>query len=327
VKVLVWCATAEDCRVFEQYNKGRIEFEYTPDTLTEENVSSCKGYEGIVIQTRCIITEKVAALLAEAGVKFIACRSAGFDHVNLAAIKKYGIKACNVPLYSPNAIAEYAVMASMMALRKVKKQLHMTEKGDYTLKGLRGQELRDQTIGIIGTGRIGMESLKIFSSFTKDILLYDPYPREDAKAMGIYVSLDEIYEKSTLLVFHCPFTKENFHMVNGDSIRKMRTGVVLVNPARGGLFDHQAVLEGLKEGKIGALAMDVYEDEKNYLRKDLKGESTGDAVFDQLISREDVIYTAHTAFYTDRAIFNMIETTVENLWEYGQTGSCAHELP
>jgi len=202
----------------------------------------------------------------------------------------------------------------------------MTEKGDYTLKGLRGQELRDQTIGIIGTGRIGMESLKIFSSFTKDILLYDPYPREDAKAMGTYVSLDEIYEKSTLLVFHCPFTKENFHMVNGDSIRKMRTGVVLVNPARGGLFDHQAVLEGLKEGKIGALAMDVYEDEKNYLRKDLKGESTGDAVFDQLISREDVIYTAHTAFYTDRAIFNMIETTVENLWEYGQTGSCAHEL-
>lgn len=100
MKVLVWCATAEDCRVFEQYNKGRIEFEYTPDTLTEENVSSCKGYEGIVIQTRCIITEKVAALLAEAGVKFIACRSAGFDHVNLAAIKKYGIKACNVPLFS-----------------------------------------------------------------------------------------------------------------------------------------------------------------------------------------------------------------------------------
>ncbi len=144
--------------------------------------------------------------------------------------------------------------------------------------------------------------------------------------MGTYVSLDEIYEKSTLLVFHCPFTKENFHMVNGDSIRKMRTGVVLVNPARGELFDHQAVLEGLKEGKIGALAMDVYEDEKNYLRKDLKGESTGDAVFDQLISREDVFYTAHTAFYTDRAIFNMIETTVENLWEYGQTGSCAHEL-
>ena len=157
MKVLVWCATAEDCRVFEQYNKGRIEFEYTPDTLTEENVSSCKGYEGIVIQTRCMITEKVAALLAEAGVKFIACRSAGFDHVNLAAIKKYGIKACNVPLYSPNAIAEYAVMASMMALRKVKKQLHMTGKGDYTLKGLRGQELRDQTIGIIGTGRIGMK--------------------------------------------------------------------------------------------------------------------------------------------------------------------------
>ena len=179
MKVLVWCATAEACRVFEQYNMGRIEFEYTPDTLTEENVSSCKGYEGIVIQTRCMITEKVAALLAEAGVIFIACRSAGF---------------------------------------------------------------------------------------------------------------------------------------------------VLVNPARGGLFDHQAVLEGLKEGKIGALAMDVYEDEKNYLRKDLKGESTGDAVFDQLISREDVIYTAHTAFYTDRAIFNMIETTVENLWEYGQTGSCAHEL-
>ncbi len=184
MKVLVWCATAEDCRVFEQYNKGRIEFEYTPDTLTEENVSSCKGYEGIVIQTRCMITEKVATLLAEAGVKFIACRSAGFDHVNLAAIKKYGIKACNVPLYSPNAIAEYAVMASMMALRKVKKQLHMTGKGDYTLKGLRGQELRDQTIGIIGTGRIGMESLKIFSSFTKDILLTTLIQEKTRKQWG-----------------------------------------------------------------------------------------------------------------------------------------------
>lgn len=112
----------------------------------------------------------------------------------------------------------------------------MTEKGDYTLKGLRGQELRDQTIGIIGTGRIGMESLKIFSAFTNNILLYDPYPREEAKAMGTYVSLDEIYEKSTLLVFHCPFTKENFHMVNADSIGKMPADVVLVNPARGGLL-------------------------------------------------------------------------------------------
>lgn len=326
MKVLVWCAIAEDCRVFEQYNNRRIEFEYTPETLTEENALTCKGYEGIVIQTRCMVTEKVAALLAQAGVRFIACRSAGFDHVNLEAIKKYGIKACNVPLYSPNAIAEYAVMASMLALRKVKKQFHMTEKGDYTLKGLRGQELRDQTIGIIGTGRIGMESLKIFSAFTNNILLYDPYPREEAKAMGTYVSLDEIYEKSTLLVFHCPFTKENFHMVNADSIGKMPADVVLVNPARGGLFDHQAVLSGLEEGKIGALAMDVYEDEKTYLRKDLKEGKTGDAVFDRLIAREDVIYTAHTAFYTDRAIYNMIETTVENLWEYGQTGSCAYEL-
>lgn len=326
VKVLVWCATAEDCRVFEQYNKNRIEFEYTPDTLTEENASSCKGYTGIVIQTRCMITEKAAAFLAAAGVKFIACRSAGFDHVNLAAIKKFGIKACNVPLYSPNAIAEYAVMASMMALRKVKKQFLMTEKGDYTLRGLRGQELRDQTIGIIGTGRIGMESLKLFSAFTRDILLYDPYPKEEAKAMGTYVSQDEIYEKSTLLVFHCPFTKENFHMVNEKSIRKMRTGVILVNPARGGLFDHPAILGGLEDGKIGALAMDVYEDEKSYLRKDLKRARTGDEVFDKLLSMENVIYTAHTAFYTERAIYNMIETTVENLWEYGTTGSCAHEL-
>ena len=115
-------------------------------------------------------------------------------------------------------------------------------------------------------------------------------------------------------------------MEKGDSIRRMRKGDCRVTTASGGRFDHQAVLEGLKEGKFGALAMDVYEDEKNYLRKDLKGESTGDAVFDQLISREDVIYTAHTAFYTDRAIFNMIENTVENLWEYGQTVSCAHEL-
>lgn len=326
MKVLVWCATGEDETFLEQYNRGRLTLDYREDTLTILNAHEAQGYEAVVILTRCMVDEPVARCLAAVGVRFIACKSAGYDHVDLEALRRYGIKAANVPLYSPNAIAEYVVMTVLMTLRKMKRQLRMTEAGDYSLSGIRGPELRSQTVGIVGTGRIGMETLKLFSAFTRDILLYDLYEREEARALGTYTALEEIYARCQIIIFHCPLTGDNRHMVNRETIAQMRPGVILVNPARGGLFDYEAVLEGIKSKRVGGLVFDVYGREKEFLRKCLPGPGTGDLVFDELTSMEQVIYTAHSAFYTDTASRNMAETTVENLAEYGAGGFCSHEL-
>lgn len=330
MRVKIFCATDEDRKLYMKYqNKNDIDLFFTDITLTDENaLKETALYTAIVILTRCRIGEKTAKLLNENGVKYVLTRSAGYDHMDIAALNKYGIKAANVPLYSPNAIAEYVCMTVLMSIRNMKKQIHMIEHSDYTLNGIRGSELRNMTIGIIGTGRIGFETLKIMSSFSNNILTYDLYQKETVKEMATYVTLEELYSKSNIIIYHCPLTDATYHMLNEDIISKMKKGVVLVNPARGGLWDYDAVLKGLISGKIAGAVCDVMENEKQFLRKKAYTETkiTVDETMEKLMQREDVIYTAHTAFYTDTAIENMIEATVCSLQEINKTGTCQCEL-
>lgn len=296
------------------------------DFLTEENAGEVRGYDSVCIVVSCRITEKIAETLSKAGVRYILTRAAGTDHLDLQAIRKYGMKTANVPVYSPNAISEHTILLTLAALRHLKEQILRNEKHNFSIAGVQGRELRNMTVGIIGTGRIGCTTIRGLSGFGCRMLAYDKYEREEMKQLVSYVMLDELLAASDILLFHCPLTEDNYHMINEEALKKCKAGVVLINCARGGLLDCQAVLEALKSGRVSALAMDVYEREEAFLRQNKSEDKLQDGLLQELLMREDVIYTAHTAFYTDEACANMIKTTFQNIYEYETTGTCTNEV-
>ena len=326
MKALICYATKEDEDLYNKYWQDSVKLTMTPQGLTPENAGIAAGFDAVVVQTRCRVDEQLAHALEQQGVRYVLTRSAGYDHFDLSAMKAHHLKAANVAAYSPNAISEHVCMTALMMVRKMKRQLHMIESGDYSLKNIRGRELRSMTIGVVGAGRIGFETIKLFRAFSRHILVYDVFEREDVKAYADYVPLDFLYKNSYMIVYHCPLTDENYHMVNEDTIRQMKDGVMLLNPARGGLWDYQAVYDNLQSGKVSAAAFDVYETEKTYLRKQIPAGHLEDELLKKLLAHEQVIYTAHTAFYTDTAIENMVEGTVRNLAEYQTDGTCSNEL-
>lgn len=327
MKTVFFGTRAEEKECIERWaEKYGYEVCTRTDFLTEENADETFGYDAVCIVVNCRITEKIAKKLSGAGVRYLLTRAAGTDHLDIAAIHKYNIKAANVPVYSPGAIAEHTILLTLAALRHLKEQIMRNETYNFSIAGLQGRELGNMTVGIVGTGRIGCTTIRGLSGFGCEILAYDKWEREDMKQFVTYVTLDELLSSSDVLIFHCPLSKDNYHMINEDSLKKCRQGIIIVNCARGGLLDHEAVLKALKSGRVGALAMDVYEKEQLFLRKDKSKEGLQDELMKELLMREDVIYTSHTAFYTDEAISNMIETSFQNLYEYMNTGECTNEI-
>ena len=327
MKVCVYSAQAAETEFYKHAaGSENLSFNFVSAPLSKDNITSCFGFEGIVITTNCRIDEETAAALEKQGVRYIACRSAGSDHVDYAAIKKHGMHCCCVPFYSPEAIAEYAILMALKVLRCDKKLNLKLCDGDYSLPGLRGRQLDELTAGVIGTGRIGRTTIKLLSGFGTNVLGWDPYPNDAAAQLCTYVGMDELYSQSDIIFLHCPLTDENYHLINAGVIDKMKDGAVIINPARGGLVDHSAVLDALNSGKLGGFAFDVYENEKPFVRKQKTMAEINDQIFEQLLSRDDVIYSPHIAFYTDKAIQNMIEMTIQNLCEYDATGECRNEL-
>ncbi len=287
---------------------------------------SFNGFDAIWILTGCRVTSDKVKELAAAGVRYIVSRAAGIDHIDLAALQKAGIKAANVPRYSPNAIAEHTVCMTLMALRKMKRELIMIDQYDFTLNGLKGRELRNLTAGVIGTGRIGAETVKLLNGFGCRILAHDLYENLEITKLVNYCTMQEIFTESDIIILHCPLTKDNEKIINVDTIGKMKEGSVLINTARGGLVDYKALLQGLESGKLSAAAFDVYDDEATYIRKKADPEQFDNQILKQLMEKDNVIYTAHMSFFTDTAIKNMILTSFENLQEYSQTEHCSNEV-
>lgn len=284
------------------------------------------GFDAVWITTNCKVTKEKAEVLKKAGVPYIVSRAAGIDHLDLAAMKDNNIKGANVPRYSPGAIAEHTVCLVLMCLRKMKRELNMIRQFDFTLNGLKGRELRNMTVGVIGTGRIGAETIKNLTGFGCNILAYDLYENKAVAGQVTYSGLDQVLTESDILILHCPLTKENEKLINSDTIARMKDGTILINTARGGLMDYEAVLGGIENGKLSAAAFDVYDKETNYIRKKVNPDSFESETLKKLMEKENVIYTAHMSFYTDTAIENMILTTFDNLKEYETKGICSNEL-
>lgn len=327
MKVLVFGYREDELAYHHSFNElYGFEITFEKEALNEETVEKTAGYEAVWIVTICRITDAITKKLKENGVKYIVSRAAGTDHMDLEALKKYGLKASNVPYYAPGSIAEHTILLALAALRHLKKELRMVEGQNFTLNGLKGRELGRQKAGVFGTGRIGFETVKLLKGFGCEVMVYDTYPRKEVEAYADYYPAQEILETADILLFHCPLTEENYHMIGNETIHRLKKGVCLVNTARGGLFDFKAVLRGLKEGHIGALGFDVYEGEEKYLRKNLDGQPFEEEILRELISLENVIYTAHMSFYTDSAIESMIGVTFENLKEYDVTGQSKNEI-
>ena len=264
--------------------------------------------------------------MSEQGIKYLSTTSTGYDHYNLEAMKKYGIKGANVPVYSPNSVAEHAVLLTLSVLRNYREQLLRIENGRYDIGGLMGKEIRNQVIGIVGTGRIGATTARCLSGFgPKNMLAYAHHENPALKELVTYVDLDTLYRTCDVILFHCSATAENYHMIDKNAIEKMKDGVILINTARGTIFDTPAIVEAVKSGKIGGLGLDVIEGEEK-LRGGTSGQNCPIPELAELLQHYNVTFTQHTAFYTDEAYRNITETAIDNLLEYEKYGSCEREL-
>lgn len=289
----------------EQFGLKMVICKDAPDM---ENAKLAEGSECVVI-----ITSKIDADLMECfhqyGVKYISTRTIGYEHIDLAAAKKFGIKVGNAT-YGPSGVADYTVMLMLMSIRKMKRIMERTNIQDYTLQGIQGRELHDLTVGVIGTGRIGQRVIQNLSGFGCKILAYDLYQKEEVKAYAEYVDLETIWKEADLITFHTPLTEENFHMVNEETLAKMKDGIVIVNTARGGLIDTKALIEGLQSGKVGAVGLDVVEDEFGLYYYDHKSDILDNRYLGTLRGYPNVTVTHHMAFYTDNAIESMVKDSL-----------------
>lgn len=327
MRVRVYGAQPDELGLYKEAEaKYGFSFDFAQGMLNEETVDEVTDCEGIILVTTCKITEKVVQVLAQRGVKYLATRSAGSDHVDYGAVKKYGLHCANVPYYAPEAIAEYTILVALWTLRHGKRSWNMIQNGDFTMQGLRGRQLGRLTAGVLGTGRIGRTTMRLLNGFGTTVLGWDPYPNDAAAKLGTYVTKEELFQKSDILFLHCPLTPDSYHIIGKEALEQMKDGAVLINTARGGLVDHPAVLQALESGKLSGFAFDVYENESAFVRKKKPLSEIDDPVFQALLARDDVYYSAHVAFYTDGAIYSMIEVTLDNLKEYETTGQCRNEI-
>lgn len=327
MKMIVTAHREDETEIFQKVNtKFGFELEFCKDKLCEENKEIVTGCEVLSINATCRIDANMAAFLKQADIKYILTRTAGIDHIDMKAVAEMGIRVANVPAYSPNAISEHTVMMILSVLRKMKVQYQRIHDQYFFIEGLRGRELGRMTVGVIGAGRIGAMTIRNLSGFGCRILAFDTDQRDDVKKYAQYVSREELIQQSDIIVLHCPLTADNEHMINQHMVDSMKDGVILVNPARGGLVDTEAVYEALVSGKISAFAMDVYEYESMTQRRDFRGKELPDKLLEKLLAMDNVLFTSHTAFYTDEAIENIVDTTLTNLYEWSTTNNCRNEM-
>jgi D-lactate dehydrogenase len=263
---------------------------------------------------------EILKILAANGTCLLALRAAGFNNVDLKAAAELGIAVVRVPAYSPYAVTEHTVALILMLNRKLYRAYNRVRDDNFSLEGLLGSDLHGGTIGIIGTGKIGMVFARIMHGFGCLLLGYDKFPNPQFEAIGTaqYVELSELLAKSDVISLHCPLTSENYYLIDTEAIEQMKPGVMLINTSRGGLVDTEAVIAGIKSAKIGYLGIDVYEQEADLFSEDLSGTIIQDDNFQLLKSFPNVVITAHQAFFTQNALQAIAETTLANVTEFAQ---------
>ena len=311
IKVAFFDTKQYDIPSFEKYIKDNdIEVKFFETKLTMDTVGLAYEFDAVIVFVNDVINKEVIDKLIEYGVKIVCLRCAGFNNVDLKYAKGK-LPVVRVPAYSPYAVAEHTMAMLLTSLRRIHKAYNRTREFNFSLNGFTGFDLHGKTVGVIGTGKIGKIFINICKGFSMNVIAYDLYP--DTSADIKYVSLEEIFTNSDIISLHCPLTKDNEYLINKDSISKMKKGVFILNTSRGKLIDAEDLLVGIKERKVGAACLDVYEDENDIFFKDYSGHIVEDDVLARLISMPNVLITSHQAFLTEEALDNIASTTVDNI--------------
>ena len=313
---------------FSQANtSGGHMIDVLEDRLRARTAPLAAGADAVCIFVNDIADAEVIAILADLGVRHIVLRCAGFNNVDLEAAARLGLSVARVPAYSPNAVAEHTIALILALNRRIFKAYNRVRDGNFSLDGLVGFDLAGKTAGIVGTGRIGELVARLLWHFRCEVICFDPMINPRVTELGMrYVELDELWAASDLVSLNCPLTQETRHLVDADAIGRMKQGVMVVNTGRGALIDTLAVIDGLKNGRIGSLALDVYEEEAELFFEDRSDQILADDVFARLLTFPNVLITAHQAFLTREALAAIAETTLANLDDFALGRPCPNAL-
>lgn len=322
MRVAVFSAKRYDRETLSRGAGGAHEWHFWDEKLGTESARLAEGVEAVCAFVNDDLSRGVLARLAAGGTRLIAMRCAGYNNVDLAAAAELGLAVARVPAYSPHAVAEHAMALILTLNRKTHRAYNRVRDGNFALDGLMGFDLVGKTAGIVGTGLIGAVLARILSGFGCRVLASDPYPNADCVALGVeYLPNEALFERSDIIALQCPLTPETHHLVDDEAIAGMKRGVMIVNTSRGAIIDTRAAIRGLKAGRIGGLALDVYEEESGVFFEDLSGQILKDDVLARLMTFPNVLITAHQGFFTEEALTAIAEVTAENLSAFEATGA------
>lgn len=292
--------------------KYKVDLVEIEDMLDENSISLAQNCQGIGILGQSILNDVVLEQLRKEGIQNIITRTVGYNHIDLEYAKKLGMKIGNA-FYDPNGVADFTIMLMLLCIRNYKPALWRGQVNDYSLDGLLGREMRNLTVGILGTGRIGQQVIENLIGFGCKILAYNIPEIHEVKKHVKYVSLDELYRNCDMISVHLPLTEKTHHMIDKNAIDRMKDGVILINAARGELMDIQALIDGIENRKIGSLGLDVVENEAEIYHRDRKTDIIQNKEMAYLRQFPNVVMTQHMAFYTDASVLSMAKYTIEGL--------------
>ncbi len=328
MKVAVFSTKSYDRRFLAAANQTHHhDLVFLEPRLTAETAALAAGFPAVCAFINDQLDEPTLRILASHGTGLIALRSAGFNHVDLAVAAELGLTVVRVPAYSPYAVAEHAVALILTLNRKLHRAYSRVRDDNFSLEGLLGFDLHSSTVGIVGTGKIGQCFAQIMHGFGCHLLAYDVHPNPACVELGArYLPLTEVLSQSDIVSLHCPLLPETRHLINATSLEALKSGAMLINTSRGGLVDTAAVITAIKSGRVGALGIDVYEQEEGLFFEDLSDTIIQDDIFQLLQSFPNVVITAHQGFFTRDALTNIAEVTLGNITAIANGQPCANTV-
>jgi D-lactate dehydrogenase len=329
MRVAVFSTKIYDHQFLEASNHHhQHELVFFKPQLNQDTALLADGFPCVCVFVNDQLDAKTLEILAKQGTRLIALRCTGFNNVDLEVAAALGLTVVRVPVYSPHSVAEHAVSLILALNRKIHRAYNRVREGNFSLDGLLGFDLHGRTIGVIGTGRIGLTFAKIMQGFGCQVLGYDLFQNPAFETLGnsTYVELPELFASTDIISLHCPLTPQTHHLINAAAIAQMQQGVMLINTSRGALIDTSALIPGLKSQKIGALGLDVYEQEADLFFEDLSNQIIQDDVFERLLTFPNVIVTGHQAFFTEEALLHIAETTLANITSVEKHQLCPNEI-
>ncbi len=325
MKIAFFSTRKYDREFFEKANHYGFELTFYEPRLNMDTVKLAFGFDAICVFVNDKLNSEVIQSLVQGGTLIVALRCAGYNNVDLNAAQEAGLKVVRVPSYSPNAVAEHVLAMLLTLYRFTHKAYNRVRDGNFSLVGMTGQEIFGKTVGLVGTGKIGEVTAGIFKGFGCEVLAYDPKPNTSLSVCS-YVSMDELLTKSDIISLHCPLSEQTKHIIDKNSLSKMKKGVTIINTSRGALLNTKDVYEALKSGHVGALGIDVYEEEENLFFEDLSTEIIMDDLFMRLTTFPNVLITGHQGFFTKRALTNIADTSLKNISDLLVEGLSPNEV-